>query len=152
MIQMDRNSSRDAIKSAVYGVLDANAEVKSVLQDRIAFRDISAFSTFPFVAIGQALDRAQSQPPDEHHLVTVNIWLRPGEERAARKLVRIVKRALDDAKIEVPGASVLTFRHERSSLRPAPELDALHATVRYRLILRADETEAAKRSKRIARP
>lgn len=130
------------IKSAVYGALDADSEVNSVLHDRVAFRDISAFSTFPFLAIGHTLDRTQSHPPEEQHLITVNVWLRPSEERAGRQLMRILRRALDDARLNIPNADIAALKHERSSLMPAPELEALHATVQYRLILRMAENEA----------
>ena len=134
----------DAIRAAVSATLDGDAEVKAVLQNRVAFRDISAFSTFPFLAIGHAYDRERSTTHDQHHLVTVNIWLRPGEERIARKLTRILRRALDEARLAIPGANVVAFKHERSSVRPAPELDALHATVRYRLVLDAETKKTKK--------
>ncbi|MGE8942132.1 DUF3168 domain-containing protein [Leptospira interrogans] len=143
---MDHEISSDAIRAAVSATLDGDPEVKTVLQNRVAFRDISAFSTFPFLAIGHAYDRADPTAHDQQHLVTVNIWLRPGEERAARKLIRILRRALDEARLAIPGAHVMAFKHERSSVRPAPELDALHATVRYRLVLDAKTKKTRKRA------
>jgi hypothetical protein len=143
---MDHEISSDAIRAAVSSALDGDPEVKTVLQNRVAFRDISAFSTFPFLAIGHAYDRGRSTTHDQHHLVTVNIWLRPSEERTARKLTRILRRALDEAWLAIPGVNVVAFRHERSSVRPAPELDALHATVRYRLILDAETKKTKKRA------
>ncbi len=146
---MDHEISSDAIRSAVSAALDADTEVKTVLEHRVAFRDISAFSSFPFLAIGHSYDRPQSTAREQQHLITVNIWLRPGEERKARKLTRILRRALDEARLTIADASVIAFKHERSSVRPAPELDALHATVDYRLLL---DTCAKKAVKRAAGP
>ena len=125
----------DAIRGAVCTLLDGNREVAAVLKNRMAFRDIGAFTTFPFLAIGHTREHSARPPHVEEHIVTVHIWLKPGETEAARNLMRSIERALDRGPLRLPGAVVRAFRHEASNVRLAPELEALHATIRYRLKL-----------------
>lgn len=128
-------TSGDAIRSAVYRLLDPNPDIALALQKRMAFRDVAAFTTFPFLAIGHSREQAQPHARTEEHIVTVHLWLKPGEDAVARDLMRSIRCTLDRGHLRVPGARVLRFRLERSGLRPAPELEALHATMRYRLRL-----------------
>lgn len=128
-------TSDDAIRVAVSALLDANREVAAVLNGRMAFRDIGAFTTFPFLAIGHTREHAPSSSHVETHIVTVHLWLRPGEAETAQELMQTIQRALEHDPLRIPGAIVRSFRHEASSVRLAPELDALHATLRYRLKL-----------------
>ncbi|MCL4766304.1 MAG: DUF3168 domain-containing protein [Hyphomicrobiaceae bacterium] len=126
----------DAVRAAVCALIDQDRGVAAVLQDRMAFRDIGAFTTFPFLAIGHTRIRSPpSSPQVEEHAVTVHLWLEPGETAAAQRLMQVIRRALDQGSLRLGGADVLGFSHESSGVRLAPELEALHATIRYRLRL-----------------
>lgn len=125
--------SADMIRDAVGDLLDANCEVARVLHHRMAFRDVEAFTTFPFLAIGHTRASGDAPEPVEEHIVTVHLWLAPGETAAAEELMGSIRRALDEGPLRIQGALVRRFSHEKSSARLAPELEALHATVRYRL-------------------
>lgn len=138
--------SAQAIRAGVCAVLDSDPDVAVVLQKRVAFRDVGAFTTFPFLAIGHTTEPMPPQSRLEEHLVTVHLWLRPGEMASARDLVRIVRGALDRGRLRLRGVDVLKFSHEASRISLAAELEALHATVRYRL--RLSRPRGAERTER----
>jgi len=127
--------SDDAIRAAVCALLDSDSEAAALLHDRMAFRDVGAFTTFPFLAIGHTKVHALSPTRVEKHVVTVHLWLEPDEAETAQRLMQIIRRALESGPLQVCGADVRSFRHEASSVRLASELEALHGTVRFRLTL-----------------
>ncbi len=127
--------SDDAIRAAVCALLDADSEAAALLHNRMAFRDVGAFTTFPFLAIGHTKVHALSPTRVEEHIVTVHLWLQPDETEAAQRLIQTIRSALESGPLQVCGAEVRSFRHEASSVRLATELEALHGTVRFRLTL-----------------
>lgn len=132
---MASTSPLNAIRAAICGVLDSSSDLAEALRGRMAFRDVRAFTTFPFLAIGFTRNEAGPESHIREHTVTVHLWLSPGESEAAQALMDSIREALDRGPLLIEDAQVASFRFERSGVRLASELDALHATVCYRLRL-----------------
>lgn len=128
------DAAGDAVRAAVCALLDGDGGLEA-LRDRMAFRDVGAFTTFPFLAIGHTRPCRGPLVRVEEHVVTVHLWLAPGETVAARHLMQTIRRVLDGGTLRLGCADVLGFSHESSGVRLAPELEALHATIQYRLRL-----------------
>lgn len=126
-----------ALQSAVVARLAASSEV-SALTGGVAriFDDVPPATAYPYVTVGQALDRDWSTGSSggREHTLTVHIWSQSPGRREVHRIAAAVSATLHDAPLALTGHHLVNLRHELTEARRDPDGSTYQGIVRFRAV------------------
>jgi hypothetical protein len=132
-----QSSAGLALQSAVVSALTADADLTALTGNtpRI-FDDVPPATPYPYLSIGQTLDRDWSTGTETggEHTLTLHVWSQLPGRREAHLIAARVRAILHDAALALTGHRLINLRHEFSDARRDPGGDTYHALIRFRAV------------------
>jgi hypothetical protein len=125
-----------ALQSALVASLVASADLTILMGASRIFDDVPPGTPYPYVTIGQTVERDWSTGSDfgSEHTVTLHVWSREPGRRQVHQIVGLMRAALASAPLTLADHRLVNLRHEFSDARRESDGETYHALVRYRAV------------------
>jgi Protein of unknown function (DUF3168) len=132
-------SASFALQKAIYSKLSADTALLALLGGPRIYDDVPTRAEFPYVTIGQTIERdwSTATDPGQEHLMTLHVWSRGRGRREADDILAAIGAALHDQTLPMTGFRLINLRHEFSDARRDPDGETFHGLQRYRAVTEA---------------
>ncbi len=125
-----------ALQKGIYDTLANSAAVTSLLGGTKIFDDVPQATTYPYLTLGQTIERDWSTGSEEgtEHIVTLHVWSRAGGKQEAQAILGKIHEALHDSPITLADHHLVNLRHEYAEARQEPDGETYHGIARFRAV------------------
>jgi len=124
------------LQKGIYEALSGDPTLIGLLGGANIFDRVPQDAPFPYVTLGQTLDRDWSTGSEEgrEHILTLHVFSRAGGSKQTQAIIAAIDDALKVAPIAIPGHALVNLRFEFSDARRDRDGETLHGILRYRAV------------------
>ena len=124
------------LQKGIYEALSGDATLIGLLGGASIFDRVPQDAGFPYVTLGQTLDRDWSTGSEDgrEHILTFHVFSRSGGTKQTQAVIAAIDDALKAAPIAIPGHALVNLRFEFADARRDPDGETMHGILRYRAV------------------
>ncbi len=124
-----------SVQKSIVQALKSDVALGVLLSGKV-FDDVPQRSTYPFVSMGNAIDRdwSTSSESGSEHILTLHVWSKASGKKQCFEIISEVKRVLHDQALVVEGHQLVNLRYVFSDARLDPDGVTYHGIVRFRAV------------------
>lgn len=124
------------LQSALYQILSADTALVALLGGARIYDDVPPGAVFPYVVIGENLNRDWSTGSDagDEHSLTIHTWSREAGRKQSLDLIAAIRGALDTGILTLSQNRVVNLGFEFAQTRLDGDAETIHAVIRYRVV------------------
>jgi hypothetical protein len=124
-----------ALQSAIVTALRSDAALVALTDgESRVFDDVPPRTPYPYITIGQTVERDWSTGSEagHEHTVTLHVWSRANGRRQVHQIAAAVRQRLHNAGLDVTGHRLVNLRHEFTEARRDGDGETYRGLVRFR--------------------
>ena len=124
------------LQKGIFEVLSGDATLIGLLGGANIFDRVPHDARFPYVTLGQSVDRDWSTGTEEgrEHTLTFHVFSRAGGTKETQAIVDAIDEALKAAPIILPGNALINLRFQFADSRRDSDGETMHGILRYRAV------------------
>ncbi|MFV2093451.1 MAG: DUF3168 domain-containing protein [Hyphomicrobiales bacterium] len=124
------------LQTALYQTLSTDTALVALLGGARVYDDVPPGADFPYVVIGENLNRDWSTGSDtgDEHGLTIHTWSRAAGRKQSLDLIAAIRAALDTGTLTLSQNRVVNLGFEFAQTRLDGDAQTIHGVIRYRVV------------------